>query len=222
MLRRLFFRRSSLASGRWLATVRAMVARSWLKNSRSRTISRRPTAHVGAGVPATINTHRHLSPPRYDSAEAERVSYDAYGKQHILADNGVVEYKPSDYGQFIGFTGRTHDWETGLAYFRARYFDHSLGRFIGRDPAGYVDGMGLYGAYYIPNFLDPSGMFKGAWHKKITVAAFENSGLNAKCIQVIVQANVDQDSGVYTNSGSFADSLNHGDKYKKVRLSLHH
>ena len=196
MLRRLFFRRSSLASGRWLATVRAMVAFAPLKNSRSRTISRRPTAHVGAGVPATINTHRHLSPPRYDvhrgdcyvdeplmmkaggqnyyyatnrlysvaaisdqsGAVVERYKYDAYGKQGILAPNGVIAYKPSDYGQFVGFTGRTHDWETGLAYFRARYFDNTLGRFIGPDPAGYVDGMGLYNGYFVPNKVDPSGL----------------------------------------------------------------
>ena len=96
-------------------------------------------------------------------AVVERYKYDAYGKQGILAPNGVVAYKPSDYGQFHGFTGRYHDWETGLAYFRARYFDHNLGRFIGRDPLGYVDGMGLYGAYFIPNSLDPLGLFEIVW-----------------------------------------------------------
>jgi RHS repeat-associated protein len=33
----------------------------------------------------------------------------------------------------------------GLWYFRARYFDAELGRFIGRDSLGYVDGASLYG-----------------------------------------------------------------------------
>lgn len=89
---------------------------------------------------------------------AERYKYDAYGKQGVLAENGVVAYKPSDYGQFHGFTGRYHDWETGLAYFRARYHDTGLGRFIGRDPLGYVDGNGMYNAYLVPNFLDPYGL----------------------------------------------------------------
>jgi len=87
----------------------------------------------------------------------ERYKYDAYGRQGILASNGVVSYTPSDYGQFVGFTGRYHDWETGLIYFRARYYSAELGRFIGRDPAGDVDGMGLYGAYFVPNGVDPSG-----------------------------------------------------------------
>jgi hypothetical protein len=32
-----------------------------------------------------------------------------------------------------------------------------MGRFVGRDPLGYVDGVALYCAYYIPNKLDPSG-----------------------------------------------------------------
>jgi len=89
----------------------------------------------------------------------ERYKYDAYGKQGVLAENGVVVYKPSDYGQFHGFTGRYHDWETGLAYFRARYFDHSMGRFINRDPLGYVDGYSMYSAYFVPNHLDPDGKF---------------------------------------------------------------
>ena len=93
--------------------------------------------------------------------------YDAYGRQTVLANNGVVAYKPSDYGQFVGFTGRYHDWETGLQYFRARYFDNSLGRFIGRDPLGYVDGRGLYGAYLVPNGIDPFGL-------KVTVIMVEN------------------------------------------------
>ena len=58
----------------------------------------------------------------------------------------------------IGFTGRHLDSETGLYYFRARYYDTEQGRFISRDPAGYVDGMGLYNGYFAWGFaMDPSG-----------------------------------------------------------------
>lgn len=119
----------------------------------------------------------------------ERYKYDAYGKQAILADNGSVAYKPSDYGQFHGFTGRYHDWETGLIYFRSRDLDPNAGRFIGRDDGWaptsaslkndneftgnharephfrrmYRDGMSLYGAYFVPGRLDPSGMLVEIW-----------------------------------------------------------
>ena len=69
--------------------------------------------------------------------------------------------KQSQYGQSIGFTGRYFDSETGLYYFRARYYDTEQGRFISRDPAGYVDGMGLYNGYFAMSFaMDPSGRLK--------------------------------------------------------------
>jgi len=47
--------------------------------------------------------------------------------------------------------------ETGLYYARARMYSAGLGRFISRDPLGYVDGSSLYNAYFVPNKLDPSG-----------------------------------------------------------------
>jgi RHS repeat-associated protein len=82
---------------------------------------------------------------------------DAYGRQGIMNQNGTVSYCPSDYGNFIGFTGRYHDWETGLIYFRHRYFDSGLGRFCNRDPLEYIDGNNLYAGYFIPNKKDPTG-----------------------------------------------------------------
>ncbi len=65
---------------------------------------------------------------------AERYMYTAYGDRVILADNGVVAYKPSDFGQFIGFTGRYHDYETQLTFFRTRVQDPKVGRFLNRNP----------------------------------------------------------------------------------------
>ena len=57
-----------------------------------------------------------------------------------------------------GFTGRYLDDETGLWYFRARYFSDELGRFINRDPLGYVDGMSLYAGYFAERYsVDPNG-----------------------------------------------------------------
>ncbi|NRA40525.1 MAG: RHS repeat-associated core domain-containing protein [Planctomycetes bacterium] len=86
----------------------------------------------------------------------ETYDYDAYGTPTIKDDQGAV-LTASSVGNPYMFTGRRLDAETGLYYFRARYFDTELGRFISRDPSGYVDGMGLYGAYYVPNGMDPSG-----------------------------------------------------------------
>ena len=58
------------------------------------------------------------------------------------------------------YTGRRLDAETGLVYYRARYYDPGLGRFIGRDPIGYSGGVSLY--VYVKDaptsLVDPSGL----------------------------------------------------------------
>ena len=44
----------------------------------------------------------------------------------------------------FGYQGLPRDPETGLIYFRNRYYDPELGRFISADPKGYVDGPSMY------------------------------------------------------------------------------
>ena len=62
----------------------------------------------------------------------ESMSYDEYG-------NGT----PSTGEQF-GYTGRRFDPETGLYYYRARYYAPQLGRFLQVDPVGYENDLDLY------------------------------------------------------------------------------
>lgn len=57
------------------------------------------------------------------------------------------------------YTGRRLDDETGLHYFRARYHDAVLGRFLERDPLGYPDGLNSHAAYHVMyGGVDPMGM----------------------------------------------------------------
>jgi len=87
---------------------------------------------------------------------SERYGYTPYGKRRVVSPGGVT-LAASAVGNQVGFTGRYHDGETGQTYFRARYLDTELGRFVGRDPLRYVDGQSLYRAYLVPYRLDPSG-----------------------------------------------------------------
>jgi len=43
-------------------------------------------------------------------------------------------------------------------YKRARFFDPKLGRFVGRDPLTYIDGLSMYRGYFVPGKLDYSGL----------------------------------------------------------------
>ena len=60
-----------------------------------------------------------------------------------------------------GFHGRPIDPETGLMYFRNRYYDPEMGRFISTDPYGYIDGPSSYqyGLNSPSNYSDPTGEF---------------------------------------------------------------
>jgi RHS repeat-associated protein len=58
------------------------------------------------------------------------------------------------------FTGREWDAETGLYYYRARYYDPKIGRFLSEDPIGLLGGINLYA--YVGNnpcnLKDPFGL----------------------------------------------------------------
>ena len=63
-----------------------------------------------------------------------------------------------------GFQGRPVDRETGLMYFRNRYYDPEAGIFVTADPLGYVDGPSMYAfAGFDPvNSGDPMGLYDEA------------------------------------------------------------
>jgi len=75
--------------------------------------------------------------------------YGAYG-----------ESSDAPTGNPIRYTGRYLDAETGLYYYRARYYSPKLGRFLQTDPIGIKDDLNLYAYVYSDplNRSDPSGM----------------------------------------------------------------
>lgn len=90
----------------------------------------------GAGT--TVKTYRH----------------DAWG--NIESEAGPLNVD----GVAYAFTGREWDKESELYYYRARYYDPKVGRFISKDPIGFAGGVNFYS--YVENrpgiLVDPLGM----------------------------------------------------------------
>jgi RHS repeat-associated protein len=95
----------------------------------------------------------------------ESYEYNAQGQFQVTLYGGGTNYtySQSQIGNSILFAGRSYDTETSNYFYRARYYNPTLGRFISRDPlsgAEFSQGTNLY-AYCRNNFLnatDPTGM----------------------------------------------------------------
>ncbi len=87
-----------------------------------------------------------------NSVVVERYSYDVFGEPNRV----------SGVNNPYLFTGRRYDDETGLYYYRARYYKPEIGRFLQSDPIGYAGGLNMYA--YVGNNpingIDPWGLFK--------------------------------------------------------------
>jgi RHS repeat-associated protein len=107
------------------------------------------------------------------------VVYDSFGQ--------VQSQNNAGYDLRFGYTGREQDGETGLDYYRARYYDAGVGRFISEDPIGFTAGDANLTRYVFNspvNGTDPSG--KDVWietgnldqfplHQKIIVGDINNN-----------------------------------------------
>ncbi|MCC5828033.1 MAG: RHS repeat-associated core domain-containing protein [Phycisphaeraceae bacterium] len=96
----------------------------------------------------------------------ERYLYDPYGRVMVLKENWSLQEVDghdhgtvSAFGNEILFTGYRYNPETGTYHARNREYHPLLGRFMQRDPLGYVDGGNLYAAYFAMwGGVDPEGL----------------------------------------------------------------
>ncbi|WP_459873874.1 RHS repeat-associated core domain-containing protein, partial [Endothiovibrio diazotrophicus] len=131
---------------------------------------------AGSALGATYHTGLMIDEVlgRYAAAGDKQLLSDALGSVVGLADEGgwvsdEYAYSPfgesvhtgADAGNSLGYTGREDDG-TGLYYYRARYYDPGLKRFISSDPIGLLGGVNSYA--YVSNdplnFYDPYGLLR--------------------------------------------------------------
>ena len=58
-----------------------------------------------------------------------------------------VQLGRSGIGSPFLFHGQVFDYDTGLVYCRARFYDPASGMFLSRDPNGYIDGVNQYAGF---------------------------------------------------------------------------
>ncbi len=93
-----------------------------------------------------------------NTAVVERYEYTPFGTTTVKNGSGQT-IPETAIGNPWAFTGRRYDAKAGLYDYRARHYAPTIGRFMQRDPMGYVDGVNLYA--YVGNnpvtWIDPSG-----------------------------------------------------------------
>jgi RHS repeat-associated protein len=84
----------------------------------------------------------------------DKRTFDSFGR--VLSEsNPSVSFR-------YGYTGRELDLESGLNYYRARYYDSNVGRFISVDPMGFGAGdtnLYRYVGNNSTNATDPTGLY---------------------------------------------------------------
>ncbi len=81
--------------------------------------------------------------------------YDSYGR---------IELSIEGIANPFTYTGREQDPESGLFYYRARYYDPEIGRFLSEDPLGFGGGDANLFRYVFNNpvnLVDPNGQIAG-------------------------------------------------------------
>ena len=136
-----------------------------------------------------------------DGGITERTWYECYGKPTCRQESNGHEQTPSHFGNPVLFCGYRHDPDTGLHHVRNRMYHPLLGRWLQRDPLGYVDGMSLYeyGGSRAVTLIDPIGLepapSMGTWAKNF----FSNPWAGAITTNLVLRGNTDALSFYHRN-----------------------
>jgi len=136
----------------------------------------------------------------FTGAVETEYTYEPFGKTTVT---GVSSSNTFQY------TGREGDINS-LYYYRARYYDAAIQRFISEDPIGFRGGdINLY-AYTSNNPVsvrDPLGLWFPTYHESVTKEAASACGMSDADVKHLAKANVEQD---YSPTVAWPWSENHG------------
>jgi RHS repeat-associated protein len=130
-----------------------------------------------------------------NGAVVETYECDAYGRTRVFSAAGK-ELTVSAYGNRYCFQGREIDWSTGLYYFRARWYNPEVGRWLAKDPIGIAGGLNLYEfcGSNPANFIDPFGLIVSIHTRSVN----KTGGMGAHSYITVTDG-----SGQFLTSGSY-------------------
>lgn len=116
--------------------------------------------NASTGVSYFLNDHLGSTAALTDvnGTVTEQLNYDSFGNSGGSSRTRYV------------YTGRERDPDTGMLYYRARFYDPQIGRFISEDPIGLAAGPNQF-AYVnnrLPNATDPTGLYEIDVHYYLT------------------------------------------------------
>ena len=122
-----------------------------------------------------------------NGAIVESYRYDAWGRVTVFDANNQ-QLDNSAIGNRFLFQGREYSWATGLYYFRARWYDPIIGRWLSNDPIDIQGGLNQY-VFCDNNPIsntDPKG-----FDSNNPVVQFLKTGFiyNASCNTLLVSGN---------------------------------
>ncbi|MDX9702393.1 MAG: RHS repeat-associated core domain-containing protein [Candidatus Auribacterota bacterium] len=113
---------------------------------------------IGSGEETSVETSYYFHNWRGDVVAVTDESGNPLDTYRYSAFGEVIEQSGASDNDIL-FSSKRYHGATALSYFGARYYDASIGRFISRDPLGFVDGPNqyIYCANNPVNFIDPFG-----------------------------------------------------------------
>ncbi|MDX9702391.1 MAG: RHS repeat-associated core domain-containing protein [Candidatus Auribacterota bacterium] len=98
---------------------------------------------IGSGEETSVETSYYFHNWRGDVVAVTGESGNPLDTYRYSAFGEVIEQSGASDNDIL-FSSKRYHGATALSYFGARYYDASLGRFISRDPLGYIDGPNGY------------------------------------------------------------------------------
>jgi RHS repeat-associated protein len=116
---------------------------------------------IGSGEETSVETSYYFHNWRGDVVAVTDESGNPLDTYRYSAFGEVIEQSGASDNDIL-FSSKRYHGATALSYFGARYYDASIGRFISRDPLGYIDGPNqyIYCANNPINLIDPYGLSK--------------------------------------------------------------